>query len=276
MTTEQLLMWVAVGFYGLSAFCFIIGFIGKGDRLVLVGTGAAALGWLAHLAHIVTRWTVQGVNPFVTISESITLGMAVTVLLFLAVQAGNAKVRALGVLAMPLAFIMLGWAATLRVDPNPQRVPSLQSAWLWVHITGATTGFAAVCIAAAVGLLFLLKERSPAGNLAGRVPSLEALDGLGYRFVVGGFTLYGVMIVSGAFWADGVKGSFWNWDPVEVWSLISWLIYGIYLHLRITMGWRGKRLALYSLAALVVMIVSYWGIPFSMETFHSGFRIDHD
>ena len=72
-----------------------------------------------------------------------------------------------------------------------------------------------------------------------------------------------------------MKGSYWNWDPVEVWSLISWLIYGIYLHLRITFGWRGRRLAWYALAALVAMIVSYWGIPFAVETFHSGFRIEH-
>ncbi|MBI5483159.1 MAG: cytochrome c biogenesis protein CcsA, partial [Deltaproteobacteria bacterium] len=64
--------------------------------------------------------------------------------------------------------------------------------------------------------------------------------------------------------------------PVEVWSMVSWLIYGIYLHLRVTFGWRGRRLAWYALIALAAMIVSYWGIPFSVETFHTGFRIDHN
>ena len=129
-------------------------------------------------------------------------------------------------------------------------------------------------IAAGLGLLFLLKQRAQ-GGLADRIPDPQALDELSYRFVVGGFTMYGVMIVSGAFWANQAKGTFWNWDPVEVWSLVSWLIYGIYLHLRVTMGWRGQRLA--DLLALRggAMIVSYWGIPFSMETFHSGFRIEH-
>jgi ABC-type transport system involved in cytochrome c biogenesis permease subunit len=87
--------------------------------------------------------------------------------------------------------------------------------------------------------------------------------------------MYGLMIVSGALWADQAKGSYWNWDPVEVWSLVSWLVFGIYLHLRITMGWRGRRLAWYALAAVAVMIVSYWGIPFSVETFHKGFRVEH-
>jgi ABC-type transport system involved in cytochrome c biogenesis permease subunit len=153
-------------------------------------------------------------------------------------------------------------------------VPALQSAWLWVHIVGASTGFSSVLIAAGLGLLYVLKERGT-GGIYDRMPDPKTLDELSYRFVAGGFTMYGVMIVSGAFWADQVKGIFWNWDPVEVWSLVSWLIYGIYLHLRITFGWRGQRLAVYSLVAVVAMVVSYWGIPFSMETFHSGFRIEH-
>jgi len=131
-----------------------------------------------------------------------------------------------------------------------------------------------VLIAAGLGLLFLVKQRAT-GGLAERIPDTHTLDDLSYRFVVGGFTMYGVMLVSGSFWANQAKGSFWNWDPVEVWSLVSWLIYGIYLHLRITMGWRGQRLAVYAVLAVVAMIVSYWGIPFSMETFHSGFRIQH-
>lgn len=275
MTTEKLLFWCAVGLYGVSAFAYIMGFIARGERLFKAGLAAAAVGFLPHVASIAVRWVTGGATPFVTISESISLGMGVSVLFLLAVQFSTTKVRPLGVLVMPVAFIMMGWAATLRVEPNASLVPALQSAWLWIHIVGASTGFAAVLVAAALGLLYLVKERRQ-GEVEGRLPALEVLDGLGYRFVVGGFTLYGVMIVSGAFWADGVKGSFWNWDPVEVWSLISWLIYGIYLHLRITMGWRGHRLAVYSLVAAAVMIVSYWGIPFGVETFHSGFRIDHN
>ncbi|MBK9517705.1 MAG: cytochrome c biogenesis protein CcsA [Anaeromyxobacter sp.] len=274
MRTEQVLFWAAVALYGVSAFSYIIGFMARAEKLFLAGVITAALGFLPHVASIAWRWGVGGVNPFITTSESIALGMAVTVLLYLVVQLSTSAVRPLGVLVMPVAFTMMGWAGTLQTEVTGQRVPALQSAWLWVHIVGATTGFSAVLIAAALGLLYLLKQRGQ-GGLYDRLPALEALDALSYRFVVGGFTLYGVMIVSGAFWADQVKGTFWNWDPVEVWSLISWLIYGIYLHLRITFGWRGQKLAVYSILAMVAMIVSYWGIPFTMETFHSGFRIEH-
>jgi cytochrome c-type biogenesis protein CcsB len=274
MTTEQMMFWAALALYGLSALGYIVGFTAKAQKLFTASVLLAAAGFLPHLGSIAVRWGVGGATPFITISESLSFGTWVTVLVFLGFQLANNKVRPLGVLVMPVAFVLMGWAASRRTAPSEQLVPALQSAWIWVHIIGATTGFSAVLLASAFGLLYLLKERNQ-GGIYEKVPALEVLDNLGYRFVVAGFTLYGVMIVSGAFWANQVKGTFWNWDPVEVWSLISWLTYGIYLHLRVTFGWRGRRLAIYSLVAAAVMIVSYWGIPFTMETFHTGFRIEH-
>ena len=274
MRTEQVLFWCAVGLYGLSAFAYVFGFIAKGRRLLLGGLIAAGAGFVPHVASIAVRWGVGGATPFISIAESLSLGVGVSVLLYLLVQGSTSKVRPLGVLVMPVAFVLIGWAGTIRTAPAAELVPALQSGWLWVHIVGASVGFSSVLIAAGLGLLYLLKERGQ-GGLYDMLPAPVALDDLSYRFVVAGFTMYGVMIVSGAFWANTVKGSFWNWDPVEVWSLISWLIYGIYLHLRITFGWRGRRLAIYSLVAVAVMVVSYWGIPFGVETFHSGFRIEH-
>ncbi len=274
MTLENVLFWCAVALFGLSAVGYLFGLMAKAEKLMGVALLAAVGGWIPLVASIGVRWTTWGVNPFITIAESITLGVSVAVLLFLVVQASTRKVRALGVLVMPVAFALIGWAGTLRTATKSELVPALQSGWLWVHIIGATTGFSAVLIAAGFGLLYLLKSKR-GGGVYDKLPEPAALDELGYRFVVGGFTLYGVMIVSGAFWANQVKGIFWNWDPVEVWSLISWLIYGIYLHLRITFGWRGQRLAIYSLAAMAAMVVSYWGIPFGVETFHKGFRIEH-
>lgn len=273
MNVEQVLFWSAVVLYGLSAVGYVFGFIAKAEKLLAGGLVAAGVGFVPHTVSIAVRWA-SGANPFISIAESLTLGVWVTLLLFLLVQLFTRQVRLLGVLVLPVAFVLMGWAGTLRKAPAAEIVPALQSGWLWVHIVGASFGFSSVLIAAGLGLLFLLRERGQ-GGLYEKLPAPVALDDLGYRFVVGGFLMYGMMIVSGAFWANQVKGNFWAWDPVEVWSLVSWLIYGIYLHLRITFGWRGRRLAIYSLAAVAVMIISYWGIPFSVETFHTGFRIEH-
>jgi cytochrome c-type biogenesis protein CcsB len=274
MNVEQVLFWCAVGLYGVSAFAYVFGFIAEHGKLLAGGLAAAGAGFAAHVTSIGVRWVVGGVNPFITIAESIALGTVMSMAVFLVVQATTAKVRPLGVFVAPVVFVLLGWAGTLRVAAGSSLAPALQSGWLWVHIVGASLGFSAVLTAAGLALLYLLKD-GRSGAMYDRLPSLPDIDRLGYRFTAGGFILYGLMIVSGALWADQAKGSYWNWDPVEVWSLVSWLVYGIYLHLRITMGWRGRRLAWYSLAAVAVMIVSYWGIPFSVETFHSGFRVEH-
>lgn len=275
MKTEFLFFWIAVGMYGLSTFSYIFAVIAKSDKLFVAGLYSALAGFIPHTIAIGMRWAAAGsVTPFITISESISLGTFMAVLLFLIFQFTATQVRPLGVLVMPVVFVLLGWAGTLMKEIAATIAPALQSWWLWVHITGATIGFASVLIAAGMGLMYLLKEKKE-GGLYDKLPDLASIDMLSYRFVAGGFIMYGLMIISGAYWSNTVKGSYWNWDPVEVWSLISWLIYGIYLHLRITFGWRGTRLAWYALIALIIMIISYWGIPFSVETFHSGFRIDH-
>ncbi len=274
MNAEQVLFWGAVALYGVSAFAYVFGFIGENAKLLGAGLATAVPGFAAHLGAIAVRWVVGGVTPFISISESLALGTLMSMAAFLALQASTRRFRPLGVFVLPVVFTLIGWAGTLREAAGAGLAPALQSGWLWVHIVGASIGFSAVLIAAGLALMYLLREGKEEGPFA-RLPALLDLDRLAYRFTAGGFVMYGLMIVSGALWADQAKGSYWNWDPVEVWSLVSWLVYGIYLHLRVTMGWRGRRLAWYSLAALAVMVVSYWGIPFSVQTFHQGFRVEH-
>lgn len=274
MKIELVCFWTAVGLYGISTLSYIFGLIARQEKLFLAGLYTALAGFFPHAVTIGLRWSETGISPFISIAESITLGTFMSVLIFLVFQFSSRRVKPLGILVMPIVFVLLGWAGTLMKEVARSLAPALQSAWIWVHIIGASTGFASVLIAAAMGFMYLLREKY-SGGIYDRLPEPGSLDNLSYRFVAGGFIMYGLMLVSGAFWANQVKGTYWNWDPVEVWSLISWLIYGIYLHLRITFGWRGRRLAWYALAALVVMILSYWGIPFTVETFHTGFRIEH-
>ncbi len=274
MKPELVFFWIAVGLYGISTLSYVFGLIAKSEKLFTAGLFSALIGIVPHVVTIGLRWSETGISPFISISESLTLGVFMTVLIFLVFQFSTKKIRPLGVLVMPVAFVLMGWAGTLMKEVASTLAPALQSWWIWVHITGASIGFASVLMAAGMGLMYLLKEKY-SGGIYERLPELKDIDTLAYRYVTGGFIMYGLMIVSGAFWSNQVKGNYWNWDPVEVWSLISWLIYGIYLHLRITFGWRGRKLAWYSLVALAIMIISYWGIPFGVETFHQGFRIEH-
>ena len=266
--------WTAVACYGIAAFCYIFGLLARKEALFNCALSFVVVGFSGNLGAVALRWVSSGVPPFIEISESLASGVLIAVFLFLITQFLARNLEAAGVLIMPVCFILLGWAGTLIKSVAGSMPTALQSTWLWTHIFAATTGFSCVLLAAAMGLLFLLKERQT-GGLFDRLPDLKSLDEYSYRFVSGGFVFLGLMMVSGALWSNQVKGNYWNWDPVEVWSLISWLVYGIYLHLRITMGWRNRRLAIYTLVAVAIMILSYWGIPFVSANFHTGFRIDH-
>jgi cytochrome c-type biogenesis protein CcsB len=271
---EMTFFWTAVSCYGIAAFGYIFGLLTRKSALFNCALSFVVVGACGNAASIAVRWIFGVAPPFITTSESLASGVLIAVLIFLITQLFVRSLEPAGVLVMPVCFILLGWAGTLMKGFENLLPPALQSTWLWTHIFAAAIGFSCVLLAAALGLLFLLKE-SKNSFLYDKLPILTTLDDLSYRFISGGFVFLGLMIVSGAFWSNQVKGTYWGWDPVEVWSLINWLVYGIYLHLRITMGWRNRRLALYSLAAAVVMIVSYWGIPFVSANFHTGFRIEH-
>ena len=273
MIPEMSFFWIAVGCYGISAFSYIFGLIARKESLFNLGMALAAVGLICHVTTVAIRWIVNGVAPFLEISEALTTGMLIAVLIFLLIQFTAPRLKAMGVLVMPVCFALMGWAGTLIKDIGGTLPATVQSKWLWVHVVGATTGFSGVLTAGALGLLFLLKERS-SGGVYERIPDLKSLDDFGGRFVAGGFVMLGLMLISGSLWYHQIKGSYWRWDPVEVWSLCSWLVYGVYLFLRFAMGWRNRRMAWFALLALGVVIISYWGMPFFKKDIHSGLNID--
>ena len=98
------------------------------------------------------------------------------------------------------------------------------------------------------------------------MPSLSRLDELIFRYITFGFIMDSIMIVAGSIWAKDLWGSYWSWDPVETWSLISYLVYGTAIHLRVTMGWRDARMAWLAITLLSTVIISFFGVTFLVNS----------
>lgn len=269
MAPEMSFFWIAVGFYGVSAVAYLFGLMARKEALFNLGMALAAVGLVCHATTVGIRWGVNGVAPFLEVSETLTTVVLSAVLIFLLTQFAAPRLKAAGLLVMPVCFALMGWAGTLIRDIGGTLPVALQSSWAWVHVVGAATGFSGVLTAGALGLLFLLKERG-SGGISERLPDLRTLDDYGARFVVGGFAMLGVMLVSGSLWSHEIRGSYWRWDPVELWSLCTWVVYGLYLLLRYVGGWCHRRMAWFALLALVLVIISYWGIPLFTKDVHSG------
>ena len=94
-------------------------------------------------------------------------------------------------------------------------------------------------------------------------------DNLSYRVLGIGFPFLTIGILSGAVWANEAWGSYWSWDPKETWALLTWLIFAIYLHARITKGWQGKKPAIIASFGLLAIWICFLGVNLIGEGLHS-------
>ena len=78
------------------------------------------------------------------------------------------------------------------------------------------------------------------------------------------------MMASGSFYKFLLFGRAWSFDPIETLGLVAWVAYGGLLHMHVFAGWEGRRLAAWSFALFVILVVSYRGIVYfpSWSTYH--------
>src|SRR5437867_4088592 len=92
---------------------------------------------------------------------------------------------------------------------------------------------------------------------------------LRYRIKVIGAFVVGIGFILGGMWANCAWGGYWSWDPKETLSLIVWLIYGAYIHARMTRGWEGRRAAIYSIFGFLMVVFCFWGVNFLLSGLHA-------
>lgn len=101
------------------------------------------------------------------------------------------------------------------------------------------------------------------------LPDKKLLDNLSYKTIMVAFPLMTLVIITGAIWANYAWGTYWSWDPKETWSLITWLVYALYLHARITIGWHGRRTAYISIVGFAVVVFTFLGVNIVLSGLHS-------
>jgi cytochrome c-type biogenesis protein CcsB len=113
------------------------------------------------------------------------------------------------------------------------------------------------------GVQAVIEEKLGLSNIA------LLLDNLSYRILGIGFPFLTIGILSGAVWANEAWGSYWSWDPKETWALLTWLIFAIYLHTRLSKGWEGKKPAIIAAFGFVIVWICYLGVNLIGEGLHS-------
>lgn len=278
ITAEIALHWVAVGFYALSAVLYFVALTFGKERLHRY---ASSLTWVAlafHTAALGLRWAAAGRIPSYGRYETFSSLVWVAVVVFTALRLARPELEPLGAVVMPVSFLLIGFA--VMASPELKSSPrSFSTYWLVIHVLFAKLTFGATLVGTGLGWLGVSQERRAArpialaatGSAWDKLPPAPVLDELSCRFIGLGFLALAVMLISGSIWANLAWGSYWGWEPVETWSLIAWLVYGIYLHLRRSYGWRGRRAAWVASLGLALFLFALWGLGSVFDNQHSRY-----
>ncbi|MEU6972199.1 c-type cytochrome biogenesis protein CcsB [Kitasatospora aureofaciens] len=256
----------------------------KADLAGRIAISLTTLGAVLHIAGVATRGLSVMRWPWGNMYEFSCAFALASVLVYLGLLAAKAPVRWLGVPITVGAALTLGLAVTVLYTDAEQLVPALHSYWLAIHVTAATACVGAFYVAFATTLLYLGKDTyerrrdlggpatGPFGTPASvweRLPAAATLDRFSYRVNAIVFPLYTFTVIAGAIWAEAAWGKYWEWDPKETWSFITWIAYAAYLHARATAGWRGRKAAYVALVAFACMLFNYYGINIFVTGKHS-------
>jgi HemX protein len=148
---------------------------------------------------------------------------------------------------------------------------SKQGDLLVLHITFALCSYAAFSFAFMFSFMYLIQDKFLREKRWTpwyfRLPALDKLDKYTYRSILMGFPFLLIAMVLGAVWGKLTLGHFLLMDPKPLATTMLWVMYGIYLLLRLRSGWGGAKLVWYNVICFSGVIANFLVIG-SFSLFH--------
>jgi cytochrome c-type biogenesis protein CcsB len=223
---------------------------------------AGTLTWLGTFLLVVSV-TLRGASvdrwPLGNMFEFAVFGAMFTVLSF-SVWSTRRDLRWLGLFITGPVLLTLGLAITVWYTEAAELLPSLKSYWLVIHVTVATLSVGIFAIGATASGIYLVKDafqRAGKVSVLDRFPPAKSIERLAYSLHIVAFPLWTFTLIAGAIWARQAWGSYWNWDPKEVWTFVIWVVYAAYLHARATSGWSRQSANYIALAGWACIVINY-------------------
>lgn len=141
---------------------------------------------------------------------------------------------------------------------------NLPNPWALIHFLFMSLSFAIFAVSFIVGISFLLqrralKSRRP-GWLSRWLPPLEVADDVHAKASTLGFMVLSAGMLSGAILSKQISGVFFSGDLRQIAALLVWLVYALFLNIRVRTGQRGRKGIILSLLGFVVVILAYLAI----------------
>lgn len=234
---------------------------------------ALAIAFGAHTSWLVLRGIRTGRCPLVGTQEMcafLSWGLVVASLIAYRWYHANA----LKAFIFPIVLVL---AAIAAISPDTQSHPDglnnpLQSFLFPIHAGLILLAYAAFFITFGAGLMYIIQERELKhkrfGMIFYKLPSLDTCDEISFKSLAIGFILLTLGIAAGFYWQGLRDGRFWHGTPIEIFSVVTWIMYFFIIQSRMNASWGGRTAALASIVSFLIVICSLVGVRY-LGTLHA-------
>ena len=242
-TIQGLLIYAAIVMYILAMLTTVL-------RRSKTGHILYVFGFIVTVAAFGYRWYHVRHIPFQNLFE---VFLSLGVLIYPVSLFSRRVLRVSGFSADMLIGVIVLFPAGFVFSAEPRYLPPALQSWLFApHVAVYMLSYIFMAKAAYQALL-QFAGFNQSENL---MPYEEAT----YRMICAGFPLLTLGLVLGSVWGKLAWGDYWGWDPKELWSLASWLVYVGYFHFRYMFGKKHPRInsAWAIVGILVIVITLLW------------------
>lgn len=237
-----------------------------GLLLAIVLHGLALRDTVLQEGNLRVSWTLA-------LSAAVWIGMVVFWLESLVI-----RIDGLQLLLLPVGTIVCLLAILF---PQSQLIARANDPGLRIHLLIALSAYALVTIAALQAMLMSGLDRrlhfpreegahpGPLRRAIGRLldvqPPLLAQEQVLFRLIWIAFAALTLTLLSGALISISLSGKWLPLDHKSIFTLLSWLTFGILIVGRHLRGWRGRTALRYTLVGFAFVVLAYTGSRFVIE-----------
>jgi ABC-type transport system involved in cytochrome c biogenesis permease subunit len=230
----------------LSVLFYLLGYF----RMVFIFAG-----FLLQATYLFSRGMQLGRLPIIGPHDTLFF-LSASIVLFaipLTVKLKNRQRFLYPMLILSIVFVLL---SLLYKPHNIPLTPLLKTFWFEAHIVLSFFSYALFSIAAVLGIIFfVMKEKQ--------------IEMLQYKIILVGYSFFSAGMIFGGIWAYLAWGTYWLWTPKELWTVILWLFYSLYLHARLRNWWEGNPSVSLGIIGFFIMMFTYLGVSLLMESSHA-------
>lgn len=258
---DLILLTIVVLGYAGGATCLLLEALGARHPGIGVALGAGTAALVAH-ACLLFLPTLTG-HPLSTHFFAALSLVAWAMAAVMTITQARTRARVMLAMIWPIA----AFAAVL--DLLVPNVPgSMAAGWqIRLHVVIALSAYAILSIAALQALVVAWQEhslrRKRFGLIIRALPPLSAMEELLFQYIVAGFALLTLTVLSGALFIENLLAQ--HLMHKTILTVLAWAVFGMLIFGRWRFGWRGRTAVRWTLVGMGVLLLAFFGSKFVIE-----------